>query len=76
MTTDIDVAIVGAMKTQDAINHWGSQKAAADALGLKQPSVAAWGEYPPELRQLQIEAVTGGLLKAEPSCDKFRVAIA
>jgi DNA-binding transcriptional regulator YdaS (Cro superfamily) len=64
------------MKTQEAIAHWGSQKALAEALGLRQPSVAAWGEYPPELRQLQIESVTGGALKAEPTCDKFRVAVA
>lgn len=64
------------MKTEDAVKFWGSQKAVADALGLKQPSVAAWDEYPPELRQLQIEAATGGALKAEPSCDKYRVAVA
>jgi hypothetical protein len=25
------------------------------------------------LRQLQIEALTGGKLRAEPDCDKFRV---
>lgn len=64
------------MKTQDAINHWGSQKAVAEALGLKQPSVAAWDEFPPALRQLQIEAKTGGLLRAESFCDQFRVAAA
>lgn len=64
------------MKSIDAVNHWGSQKALADALGIQQPSVAAWPEYPPPLRQLQIEAASNGALKAEPSCDKFRVAIA
>lgn len=63
------------MKTKDAIEYWGSQKAVADALDLKQPSVAAWGDYPPALRQLQIEAKSGGALKAEPSCDQFRVAV-
>lgn len=35
-------------------------------LGIKQPSVAAWGEYPPGVRQLQLESMTGGVLKAEP----------
>lgn len=63
------------MKTSDVIKHFGSQYAVAEALGIKQPSVAGWKKpYPPELRQLQIEAVTGGKLKAEPDCDKFRVA--
>ena len=62
------------MKTSDVKQHFGSQYAIAKALGIKQPSVANWGDYPPELRQLQIEAVTGGKLKAEPDCDKFRVS--
>lgn len=62
------------MKTDAVINYYGSQHKAASALGLRQPSVANWGEYPPELRQLQIEALTRGALKAEPECDKYRVA--
>jgi DNA-binding transcriptional regulator YdaS (Cro superfamily) len=61
------------MKTSDVKAHFGSQYAIASALGIKQPSVAAWGVYPPALRQLQLEAVTDGKLKAEPDCDKFRV---
>ena len=76
MTAGIAAAIVGAMKSIDAVNHWGSQKALADALGIQQPSVAAWGDYPPAMRQLQIEVKSGGALKAEPSCDQFRVAVA
>lgn len=62
------------MDTKAVIGHFGSQRKAADALGLAQPSVANWGEYPPPLRQLQIEALTGGKLRAEPDCDKFRIA--
>jgi hypothetical protein len=27
-----------------------------------------WGEYPPPLRQLQIQLLTGGQLIAEPDC--------
>ena len=57
-----------AMKTSDVKAHYGSQYAIAKALGIKQPSVAAWGSYPPALRQLQLEAITGGKLKAELSC--------
>ena len=55
------------MTTEDAIK-WagGTQVLLAERLDLKQPSIAAWGEYPPPLRQLQIEQVSGGALKAEP----------
>lgn len=55
------------MTTQDAID-WagGTQVLLAERLGIKQPSVAGWGEYPPPLRQIQIELLSGGALKAEP----------
>ncbi len=62
------------MKTSDVLAFYGSQHKVALALDLRQPSIARWGEYPPALRQLQIEALTGGKLRAEPECDKFRVA--
>jgi hypothetical protein len=54
------------MTTDDAIK-WagGTQVLLAERLDLKQPSIASWGEYPPPLRQLQIERVSGGALKAE-----------
>lgn len=61
------------MNKADVIAHFGSQEAAAQALGIKQPSVAAWTDYPPPLRQLQIEAITNGALKAETDCDMYRV---
>ncbi len=64
------------MKTAEVIERYGSQRALATELGVSQPSVANWGEYPPPLRQLQIEALTGGELRAEPECDKFRVPAA
>lgn len=51
-------------KTQ-AVEHFGSQMAIARALGIKGPSVVNWGERIPPLRQLQIERVTGGALKAD-----------
>lgn len=53
------------MTKNQAIEHFGTQVALAKALGIEQPSVAGWGEYPPALRQLQIEKVTGGKLRAE-----------
>ena len=60
------------MRTKKAVNHFGSQRALAEALGITQPSVAEWGEFPPPLRQIQIEAVTNGDLEAEPSCIRRR----
>lgn len=51
-----------------AITYYGSQAALSDALGIKQPSVADWGEYPPALRQIQLERLTAGKLRAEPEC--------
>lgn len=53
------------MKTLDAVRHplYGTQTALAEALGIKQPTVSEWGEYPPALYQIRIEALTG--LRAE-----------
>jgi len=65
----------GGMKTEAVLAHYGTQYAVAAALGIRQPSVANWGEFPPPLRQLQIEALSGGALRAEPDCDKFRVTV-
>jgi hypothetical protein len=54
------------MKTHDAIAHFGTQAKLGAAIGLKQHSISVWGEFPPALRQLQIEHVTRGALKASP----------
>ena len=62
MTKDEAIAAVG-----------GTQSQLAAALGITQGSVALWGTYPPPLRQLQIEVITAGALRAEPDCDKYRV---
>ena len=57
------------MKTSDVVRHYGTQTAVAAALGMKnQSSVSGWGEYPPDKRQLQVERLTDGALKAEPGC--------
>ncbi|MES2958483.1 MAG: Cro/CI family transcriptional regulator [Pseudomonadota bacterium] len=56
------------MKTSEVIGHFGTQQKAADAMGLHQTTVCGWGEYPPDLRQIQIERITRGKLKAEASC--------
>ena len=53
------------MKTHDAIKFFRTQTELAKALSTGQSTVASWGEFPPALRQLQLEALTGGALKAE-----------
>jgi DNA-binding transcriptional regulator YdaS (Cro superfamily) len=57
------------MTTDEAIK-WGggTQVALAERLGISQPSVAGWGERPPALRQLQIESLSSGELKADEDC--------
>ena len=57
------------MKTSDVIEAFGgTQVAAAKALGIEQPSIARWGDEPPALRQIQIERLTCGRLRAESWC--------
>lgn len=55
------------MTTEEAIKHYGTQQAVADALGIKQSSVAEWGEYPPALRQVQLEMLSKKKLRADPA---------
>jgi predicted transcriptional regulator len=54
------------MKTAEVLEHYGSQRAVAEALGISQPAVAGWGEYPPPLRQLQLQRLSRNRLRAEP----------
>ena len=62
------------MTKDEAIKWAGTQVELAKRLGLSsQGTVAGWGAFPPALRQLQIESLTRGELKAEPDCDQFRV---
>ena len=55
------------MLTLDAIEYYGSKRALADAVGLQLPSIYDWGLHPPPLRQIQLERITGGALRAEPN---------
>lgn len=57
------------MKTLEAIEKYGTQEALAEALGLKQPSINRWVKTGsiPHLRQLQLESLSGGALKADKS---------
>lgn len=60
------------MLTAEAVAYFKTQKGVADALGMTQSSVAEWKEYPPPARQLQLELITKGELKAEPFDKLFK----
>lgn len=54
------------MTFDQIIQHFGNQTAAARALGLTQGAVHQWkGKRIPPFRQLQIQRLTKGKLKAE-----------
>lgn len=56
------------MRTAEVLALYKTQTAVAKALGIAQSSVAIWGKFPPDRRQIQLEHLTGGTLKAEPDC--------
>jgi hypothetical protein len=53
------------MTKHEAIEFYKTQVNLAAALGISQSSVAEWGEYPPAIRQMQLERITRGRLRAE-----------
>ena len=54
------------MTYDDLISHYKTQKAAAEALGLSQPSLSEWKDNGiPEPRQAQYELLTRGRLRAD-----------
>lgn len=53
------------MKRSEAVRFFGSQKKLANALNLTHQAVQAWGETIPRLRQLELERITRGALKAD-----------
>lgn len=54
------------VKTKTVVDYFGSKKKVAKALGITPSAVTMWGEVIPELRQYQLEHLTGGALKATP----------
>lgn len=53
------------MNLDQLITHFGTHAAIANALGIKAPSVYGWGVKVPALRQIQLEHITNGALKAD-----------
>jgi hypothetical protein len=57
------------MTKSEALQFYGGNVSVlARALGMDQSSIYSWKEYQPGGRQLQLERITGGKLKAEPGC--------
>jgi hypothetical protein len=55
------------MTYTQVIEHYGSAIKAAKALGIDRKAVHAWKQKGvPQLRQYQIQALTDGVLVAEP----------
>ncbi|MGL6529359.1 Cro/CI family transcriptional regulator [Aeromonas hydrophila] len=55
------------MTTSHAVKYFGSKAALARALGINKGAVSQWGETIPQGRAYQIEVLTSGKLKADPS---------
>jgi DNA-binding transcriptional regulator YdaS (Cro superfamily) len=53
------------MRTTQAVKHFGSVSALARALGIERASIYSWRATVPPLRQIQIERITAGKLRAE-----------
>jgi len=58
------------MTTSEAIDFYGGVQKLADALGVRRQSVWKWGDRPPKGRQYELQAITGGALKADPDEDR------
>ena len=48
----------GKMTTDDAVNYFNSKRQLAFALDISPQAISGWGEYPPVLRQYQIQDIT------------------
>ena len=55
------------MDMRQALEWFGTKTAIAKALGVRPPSVTLWGDRIPPIRQLQIERMTKGALRADDS---------
>lgn len=64
------------MKFDQVIKHYGSQVAAADAIGVTQPTLSNWKKRGriPQLQQLRIEHLSEGKLKAAPEILRRKVS--
>jgi DNA-binding transcriptional regulator YdaS (Cro superfamily) len=66
LTKYLTWAYAGTMTPQQVVKHYGSQSAAARALGLNRATICTWvtRKRIPETRQAWIQLLTGGKLVA------------
>lgn len=50
------------MLTTDAVAHFGCKSKLAAALGISPAAVSQWGERVPQMRQYQLQILSGGKL--------------
>ena len=55
------------MLKSDVIRHFGGQGATARALGITKGAVWQWPEIIPRGSAYQVEVITGGALRVDPS---------
>lgn len=53
------------MTRQEAINHYGTRAKLAEAIKVSVTAIALWGESVPPLRQVQLQKLTRGKLRAD-----------
>jgi transcriptional repressor of cell division inhibition gene dicB len=51
----------------DVLTHFGSQRAAAKALGISIAAVSGWGDVVPEGSAYKLQVITGGVLRVDPA---------
>jgi DNA-binding transcriptional regulator YdaS (Cro superfamily) len=53
------------MNKRDAVRYFGSAYKLAKALGINQSAVSRWKKLVPMVRAIELERISGGLLKYE-----------
>lgn len=55
------------MKKSDVLNYFGGQSAVATTLGTSAAAISKWHEIIPKVRAYELEKLTKGKLKFDPS---------
>lgn len=58
------------MRKKDVIEHFGSQKAVADALDISEQAVSNWDDEIPRGRAFELQVLTGGKLQVERQAER------
>lgn len=59
------------MRKKDVVEHFGTQKAVAEALGLTEAAISAWDEDEiPRGRAFELQVLTGGKLRVDSKPEK------